>query len=165
MGLKTKPPEGGDQSPRSEVPAMPKPTAPSPTTGTGPNNNDFTRISENVERRLNPYIAANPEDYQGYTRLVAENPERAARTLMLRDLQAVEREVSLKKNEIAGAERWFEQQSDDVKGFIRQQLADTTHPLQRQLALRSIVLGRMRIEDSQRLSAMAKTGSPAMSAA
>lgn len=153
MALKAKEPEHG---------------APAPNQNSGDDVSSSVktpRINEEVQARLEPYIQANKETFERYHTLAKTNPERAARTLMLRDLDWLEREVSLKKNQIAGAKEWLSHQSDETKERIEKRLAETTHPQQRELALLQLVLNRMRFENSQLLSKAAKTRTaPALSA-
>jgi hypothetical protein len=169
MGLKTKEPEPGatapQQSTKPPAPANgalpPKPGAPATTDAWTP------RVNAKVEERLNPYIEANQEDHDRYLRLAKENPERAARSMCLKDLEYLEREVTLKKNQIAGAKAWLAKQPAELQAFIHDQQAKITHPQQKELAMLRHVLNRMNFDNSRALAsqvapAPAPKAAPAM---
>ena len=155
MGLKAKEPEPGAPAPQhsGKPPAPagealpPKPGAPAPADARTP------RVNAKVEERLNPYIEANKEDHERYLKLAKENPERAARTLCLKDLDYLEREVTLKKHQIAGAKAWLAKQPAELQSFINEQHAKITHPQQKELALLRLVLNRMNFDNSRALAA------------
>ncbi len=163
MALKTKEPESGapapQQSGKRPAPAgdvlPPKPDAPAPTETPAP------RVNLKVEERLNPYIDANKDDHARYLKLATENPERAARTLCLKDLEYLEREATLKKNQIAGARDWLAQQPAESQKRINDQLAATTHPLQKDLALLRVVTSRISFDVARKLGAGQTAPAPA----
>lgn len=155
MGLKSKEPEGGAPAPQNgkaqRADVLPGTGSVSPGEARPP------RVNADVEKRLNPYIEANKNDYERYLALAKENPERAARSMMLKDLDYLEREATLNKKQIAGAKEWLERQPDDVKELIVRQLDGTTHATQKDMRLLQLVLNRMRFENSRTLGAMQTT--------
>jgi hypothetical protein len=158
MGLKSKEPESGapapqnGKGPRTDV--HPSAGNPAPGETRGP------RINPDVEKRLNPYIDANKDVYDRYLALARENPERAARSMMLKDLDYLEREATLNKKQIAGAKEWLERQPADVKEFVGNQLEGTTHAAQKDMRLLQLVLNRMRFENSRALAATPTAPAP-----
>ena len=114
MALKTKETEGTElPKPTPETPgAKPDSTGPRP-----PRNN------EDVERRLNPYIAANPAAMEHYAKLVKEDPARAVRTLMLKDLQTHETEMRLIAKQLPAAKDWYATQTPAVQEQIDRRIA------------------------------------------
>lgn len=95
----------------------PKTEANAAQTQTPTPRNDF-RTSERVEARLNPYIEAHPRDLEYYRKLIAENPERAARTLMLKDLEMFETTMKQVTRQLPQAKEYYEKQTPEVKKRI-----------------------------------------------
>ena len=69
---------------------MPTAKSKNETNGEDADSRQGFRTSDRVEARLNPYIEAHSKDLEYYKKLISENPERAARTLMLKDLEKFE---------------------------------------------------------------------------
>ncbi len=96
--------------------------APSPSTGnnstTPPAPKTEFRVSERVEAKLNPYIEAHPKDFEHYQKLVAENPARAARTLMLKDLEMFEVTMKQVTRQLPQAKEFYEKQTPEIKKRI-----------------------------------------------
>jgi hypothetical protein len=82
-----------------------------------------TRTSDRVEARLNPYIAAHPKDMEYYQNLVSQNPERAARTLMLKDLEKFEDTMKRVQRQLPQAKEFYEKQTPEVKARIDEAIA------------------------------------------
>lgn len=81
------------------------------------------RTNERVEARLNPYIEAHQKDLEHYRKLIAENPDRAARTLMLKDLEM--HEVTMKQvvRQLPQAKEFFDKQAPEVRQRIDDAIA------------------------------------------
>ncbi len=124
MALKTKPNGSGDQSPHPEA-GNPAPKSETPKNGVEASSPRPPRVNEDVERRLNPYIAANKGDFERYTKLVNENPERAVRTLMLKDLDTHEAEMRFTEKQLPAAKEWYGKQSAEVKKLIDERVAES----------------------------------------
>lgn len=152
MALKNKEQEGAE---------LPKP--PTETPGSKPENNGTRppRVNEDVEKRLNPYIDANKEALERYTKLVKENPERAVRTLMYKDMLAHEGEMRMVEKQMPAAKEWYGKQTLEVKKAIDQRLAEV-HPYNRDQAFVQAVV---RERNWQNRLPLAQTPRPAMAGA
>ena len=82
-----------------------------------------SRTSDRVESRLNPYIDAHAKDMEYYRKLVGENPERAARTLMLKDMEKYEETMKRVQRQMPQAKEFYEKQSPEVKARIDEAVA------------------------------------------
>ncbi len=112
-------PEKKPETPAAKTPApSTQPAGEGQAAGNAPESTPGNRTSRKVEERLNPYIAAHPKDLAYYTKLIAENPERAARTLMLRDLEAFEGTMKRIERQMPYMQAFFDQQSPEVKKRI-----------------------------------------------
>ena len=91
--------------------------------------------------------------------------------MCLKDLEYLEREVTLKKNQIAGAKEWLAQQPAESQKRINEQLATITHPLQKDLAMLHAARNRAGFDfvrtlgTAQTAPASAPKAAPAMSVA
>lgn len=152
MALKNKETEGSE---------LPKP--PTETPGSKPENNGTRprRNNEEVERRLNPYIDANKEALERYTKLVKEDPDRAVRTLMLKDMQTHEGEMRMVEKQMPAANEWYGKQTLEVKKQIDQRIADV-HPYNKDQAFVQAVV---RERNWQNRLPLAQTARPAMAGA
>jgi hypothetical protein len=81
------------------------------------------RVSERVEAKLNPYIEAHPKDLEHYRRLISENPDRAARTLMLKDLEMFEVTMKQVLRQLPQAKEFYDKQTPEVKKRIDESVA------------------------------------------
>jgi hypothetical protein len=108
-------------------------------------------VNPEVEARLNPYIAATAEQHQRYLTTATDNPERAARLLSLKDLDALEREHRLNKNQIEGAKTWLAQQPADVQERINAKVTEIKHPLMQDMKVLQLVVNRMTFENKVQL--------------
>ncbi len=108
------------------------------------------KVSAKVEARLNPYIQANPADVARYTKLVKENPERAVRSLMLKDLDMVTEQMKLVRGQVEGAKQYYAAQPAEKKAYIDEQLAKVG-PYHKDLRLVKLVLNEMGYRDRQQL--------------
>ena len=115
MALKNKETEGAE---------LPK--SPTETPGSKPESNGVRppRVNEDNLKRLNPYIAANQGAMERYTKLVKENPERAVRTLMLKDMQTHDADMRIVEKQMPAAKEWYAKQTPEVKKQIDQRIAD-----------------------------------------
>jgi len=151
----------------NEAPGAEAPKPPTATPGTKPDakppNNGVQppRVNEEVEKRLNPYIAANKDAEARYTKLVKENPDRAVRTLMLKDMQAHQGEMRLIEKQLPAAKEWYDHQKPEVQKQIDQRLADV-HPYQRDQAFVQAVV---RERNWQNRLPLAQSARPAMTGA
>jgi hypothetical protein len=152
MALKNRETEGAES---------PKP--PTETPGSKPENNGTRppRVNEDVEKRLNPYIEANKDAMERYTKLVKENPDRAVRTLMLKDMQAHEGEMRMVEKQMPAAKEWYDKQTLEVKKAIDKRIAEV-HPYNRDQAFVQAVV---RERNWQNRLPLAQTPRPAMAGA
>lgn len=95
--------------------AKPKPEAEEP--GREP------KVNPEVDKRLDQYIAANRGDHDYYAKLVKENPERAVRVLLLKDMKRHEDDMKLVERQLPQAKEWFEKQSPQEQQKIKDRLA------------------------------------------
>lgn len=93
------------------------------TNGTSDQTRPSYRTTERVEARLNPYIEAHPRDLEYYKRLIGENPERAARTLMLKDLEMHEEVMKRINRQLPKAKEFYDQQTPEVRKRIDDAIA------------------------------------------
>lgn len=115
MALKEKPKESADVA----KPPVETPPAKPENNGTRP----APRVNEEIDKQLNAYIEANKETFARYTRLVQENPERAARTLMLKDMQTHKTAQRLVEKQLPAALEWYDKQKPEVKQTIDDRVA------------------------------------------
>ena len=152
MALKNRETEGTEQ---------PKPSTETPGAKPEANGPRSRRSNEEVERRLNPYIDANPEKFARYTQLVKEDPHHAVRSLMLKDMQAHEGEMRFVAKQIPAAKEWYDQQPLDVKKTIDRRIAEV-HPYNRDEAFVQAVV---RERNWQNRLPLAQTARPAVAGA
>lgn len=149
--------------PKSEAHA---PQTEAPANGAKPETtprSDF-RTSERVESRLNPYIEAHPRDLEHYKKLIAENPERAARTLMLKDLEMFEVTMKQVTRQLPQAKEFYEKQTPEVKKRIDEAVAKV-NPYHHDQAFVGEVMAEVRRQSfSQVFGKKPATTAPAMSA-
>ncbi len=108
-----------DQKPEQSAAASQAPANSAPATnGTANQSRPTYRTAERVEARLNPYIEAHSKDLEYYKRLIAENPERAARTLMLKDLEMHEEVMKRINRQLPKAKEFYDQQTPEVRKRI-----------------------------------------------
>ena len=80
-------------------------------------------VNAKVSAKLDPYIAANPDDMQFYRDMVKENPEYAARSLMLKDLDSITARTNLVRDQVTGCWEFYRAQTPEVRSYFDQQLA------------------------------------------
>lgn len=96
--------------------AKPKPQAEEPSRE--------PKVNPEVDKRLDLYIAANRGDHDYYAKLVKENPERAVRVLLLKDMKRHEEDMRLVEKQMPQAKEWFEKQTPQEQQKIRDRLAN-----------------------------------------
>jgi hypothetical protein len=79
-------------------------------------------INPQVNARLDAYIGARSGDFDHYAKLVRENPERAVRTLMLKDMFRHEREMKMVEKQLPEARRIFGELPKDVQAEIQKKV-------------------------------------------
>lgn len=102
---------------------MPTAKSKNETNGEDADSRQGFRTSDRVEARLNPYIEAHSKDLEYYKKLISENPERAARTLMLKDLEKFEETMKRVNRQMPQAKEFYEKQTPEVKARIDEALA------------------------------------------
>lgn len=113
-----------DTNPGESAAATQTPVHSAPSTnGTAEQPRPTYRTTERVEARLNPYIEAHPRDHEYYKRLITENPERAARTLMLKDLEMHEEVMKRINRQLPKAKEFYDQQTPEVRKRIDDAIA------------------------------------------
>ena len=150
MALKTNE-NAGAESPHTE------------TSGAKPEANSTRppRVNEDVEKRLNPYIAANKGAEVRYTKLVKEDPERAVRTLMLKDMQSHEGGMRLVEKQLPAAKEWYDKQKPEVKKQIDKRIAEVDPYLKDKAFVQAVVRER----NWQNRLPLAQAARPAMAGA
>lgn len=153
MALKDKPKETADlaRPPVETPPARPE------NNGTRP----APRVNEEIDKQLNTYIEANKETFERYTKLVQENPERAARTLMLKDMQSHKAAQRLVEKQLPAAVEWYDKQKPEVKKSIDERVAKASPFDRDQEFVRAVVRernwqNRLPLAPSQRMGAGAR---------
>ncbi len=81
------------------------------------------RTNPEIEQKIDAHIAANKSDFEHYRRLVTENPDRAIRTLILKDVTKHESDMKLVLKQMTGAKQFYDAQSPDVKERIDRNLS------------------------------------------
>lgn len=76
------------------------------------------RDNPEIQARIKAHKEANPEDAAFYTRLVKEHPERAADTLVWKDIQRQDMEVRLMSRQLRRAQAFYDAQSPEAKARI-----------------------------------------------
>jgi len=115
-------------------------------------NSREPRNNPEVDKRLNAYIAANQTDHDYYSRLVKENPDRAVRVIMLKDMNRHDSDMRLVEKQLPQAREFYEQQPDDVKQRIDERLAKV-NPYYKDKAFVSEVLREMGRQNRKQLTA------------
>lgn len=152
--------------PKSEAASSPSETPPASAhdakTESAPRT-EF-RTSERVESRLNPYIEAHSRDLEHYRKLVGENPERAVRTLMLKDLEMFETTMKQVTRQLPQAKEFYEKQTPEVKKRIDDAVAKV-NPYHHDQAFVGEVMAEVRRQSFSQVFGKkpAATTAPAMS--
>lgn len=76
------------------------------------------RTNPEIEKKIDIHIAANPSDFEFYSRLVKESPDRAVRTLIRKDQQKYEQDMKLVMKQLPGAREFYEKQSPEIRQRI-----------------------------------------------
>lgn len=80
-------------------------------------------INPEVDARLNAYIENNQRDFAHYTKLVAEDPQRAVRTLLLKDMTKHEADMKLVFKQLPAAQEYFEKLAPEEQAKIKERLS------------------------------------------
>jgi hypothetical protein len=80
------------------------------------------RNNPEVQKRLDAYKAANPNDTAYFTRVVQEAPGRAVDMLLYKDMQRHEADMRLIEKQLPQAKAFYDAQSPEVKSRIDQRL-------------------------------------------
>jgi hypothetical protein len=107
------------------------------------------RNNPEVDARLNVFIDANRRDFDYYTKLVAENPDRAVRSLMLKDMVKHESDMKLIFKQLPAAQEIFKAQPVEVQERINARLAEV-NPFYQEKAFVNEVLREMNRQDYSR---------------
>ena len=119
--------------------------APSPD---APDSSAETQFRSNpeIDARLDTFIGANQRDFDYYTKLVKENPERAVRSLLLKDMQKHESDMRLVFKQLPAAQEFLKEQPAEVQERIKARLADV-NPFYQEKAFVGEVLKEMNRQD------------------
>lgn len=98
----------------------------------------FSKITPEVDQRLNEFIKTNSRLTSHYTELVNSHPERAVRTLMLNRMFRHEAEIRIAKNLAPGAMEWLEKQTPEVQQRVHDRV-ERFSPMNREKALVDII--------------------------
>jgi hypothetical protein len=122
-----------------------------------------TRNNPEIDSRLNAFIDANPRDFEYYSKLVKEDPGRAVRSLMLKDMHKHESEMKLVFKQLPAAQEFFERQAPEVQAKIKERLTDV-NPFYHEKAFVGEVLREMNRQDyvKNRQQLMPEKKAPAM---
>jgi hypothetical protein len=80
------------------------------------------RTNPEIEQKIDLHIAANRDDFEFYTRLVNESPDRAVRTLIRKDQQKYEQDMRLVMKQMPGAKEFYQKQAPEVQQRIDRNL-------------------------------------------
>lgn len=80
------------------------------------------KINPEEDKKINEYIECKPKQFEYYRNLVAENPERAARSLMYKDLLMEIRKDNFYQKFAQNAKEWLNQQPSEVREKIENKL-------------------------------------------
>lgn len=123
-----------------------------------PADNERTlRSNPEIEQKIDIHIAANKSDFEYYTRLVTENPERAVRTLIRKDQQKFEQDMKLVMKQLPGAKEFYEKQPVEIKQRIDNKLAGV-NPYYQDKAFVGEVIREMDRQNRQALTAGVSAG-------
>jgi hypothetical protein len=122
------------------------------------------RSNPEIEKKIDIHIAANQGDFEYYNRLVTENPERAVRTLILKDQRKHEADMKLVMKQLPGAKEFYEKQSPETRARIDHKLQGV-NPYYHDKAFVGEVLREMDRQNRMSLaSGVGPKAAPAMSA-
>lgn len=76
------------------------------------------RDNEEVKAKIAEYKKANPDDAVYFRRLVREHPDRAADTLVLREVEKHERQMKLIMKQMPAAKAFYASQTPEAKARI-----------------------------------------------
>lgn len=132
-----------------------------PTEDAGKETGLGTTSNPEVDKKIDAHIAANPRDFDYYTKLVKENPDRAVRLLIWKDQKKHEQDMKLVLRQLPGAKEFYEKQTPEVKAKIDEKLAGV-NPYYQDKAFVGEVLREMDRQNRRTLSAGPSTA-PALS--
>ena len=118
------------------------------------------RTNPEIEQKIDIYIAANQGDFEHYTRLVQDSPDRAVRTLILKDQQKHEQDMRLVMKQLPGAKEFYQKQSSEVQQRIDRNLTGV-NPYYHDKAFVSEVLREMDRQNRRSLAAGLTAPTPA----
>lgn len=109
------------------------------------------RNNPEVQKRLDAYKAANPNDTAYFTRVVQEAPGRAVDMLLYKDMQRHEADMRLIEKQLPQAKAFYDAQSPEVKSRIDQRL-EGVQPYYKDKAFVGEVLREMNRKNRQVLT-------------
>ncbi|MSU66022.1 MAG: hypothetical protein EXS38_07985 [Opitutus sp.] len=74
------------------------------------------------DKKIDLHIAANPRDFEHYTDLVKNYPDRAIRTLIHKDQQRYEQDMKLVTKQLPAAKEFYQKQAPEVQQRIDRNL-------------------------------------------
>jgi hypothetical protein len=92
------------------------------TTTAEPSSERTFRSNPEIEKKIDIHIAANAGDFEFYSRLVKESPDRAIRTLIHKDQQKYEQDMKLVSKQLPGAKEFYQKQAPEVQQRIDRNL-------------------------------------------
>jgi hypothetical protein len=115
-------------------------------------------------RKIDIHIAANPGDFEHYTDLVKNSPDRAIRTLIYKDQQRYEQDMKLVTKQLPGAKEFYQKQAPEVQQRIDRNLTGV-NPYFHDKAFVGEVLREMDRQNRRALSAGHTAPAPTPAAA
>jgi hypothetical protein len=105
-----------------------------------------------VDQKIDAHIAARPRDFDYYTNLVKDNPDRAVRLLIWKDQKKHESDMKVVLKQLPGAREFYDKQAPEIKLRIDEKLKGV-NPYFQDKAFVGEVLREMDRQNRQALAA------------
>lgn len=105
-----------------------------------------------VDAKIDAHIAARPRDFDYYSSLVKENPDRAVRLLIWKDQKKYEADMKIVMKQLPGAREFYDRQAPEIKARIDEKLKGV-NPYFQDKAFVGEVLREMDRQNRQSLAA------------
>lgn len=130
-----------DNGAATEAPAVARNSIPPPP----PINRAFATNPE-MDARLDSFMKADSKSTEYFTKLVAENPERAVRKLMLNEMQKHDNDMKYVAKMKPQVEKWIGEQSPEVVKRIHDRIQNVPPIYQEKALIRAATQVKARME-------------------
>lgn len=120
----------------------------------------FTKVSPEVNQRLDAFIQNNSKLNDYYSQLVKEHPDRAVRSFMLNKMFKLEGEMRTVNRMAPQAKEWLEKQTPEVQQRVHERIEKYSPMYREKAAVRIIGQEKAKLDFTPR----AAVGGPAISA-